>query len=50
LVRKYKALVAESGALIVHGRIERQERAVNVMTERMEPLSLAGRIPEAQDP
>jgi error-prone DNA polymerase len=48
LVRKYKALVAESGALIVHGHIERQERAVNVMTERMEPLSLAGRVPEAR--
>jgi DNA polymerase III alpha subunit len=44
LVRKYKALVADSGALIVHGHIERQERAVNVVTERMEPLPLAGRV------
>ncbi len=44
-VRKYKALVAEAGALIVHGHIERQERAVNVITEHMEPLPLAGRVP-----
>ncbi len=48
LVRRYKELVAEAGALIVHGHIERQERAVNVMTERMEPLSLASRVPEAR--
>ena len=42
LVRRYKQLVAEAGALIVHGHIERQERAINVVTERMEPLPLAG--------
>jgi error-prone DNA polymerase len=48
LVRKYKQLVAEAGALIVHGHIERQERAVNVITERMEPLPLAGAVPEAR--
>jgi len=48
LVRKYKALVAEAGALIVHGHIERQERAVNVITERMEALPLAGAVPEAR--
>jgi len=48
LVRKYKALVAEAGALIVHGHIERQERAVNVITERMELLPLAGAVPEAR--
>jgi error-prone DNA polymerase len=45
LVERYKALVAEASALIVHGRIERQERAVNVMTERMEALPLAGTVP-----
>jgi error-prone DNA polymerase len=44
LVRKYKDLVADSGALIVHGHIERQERAVNVVTERIEALPLAGRV------
>jgi error-prone DNA polymerase len=48
LVRTYKSLVAEAGALIVHGHIERQERAVNVMTERMEALPLAGAVPEAR--
>jgi error-prone DNA polymerase len=48
LVRKYKPLVAEAGALIVHGHIERQERAVNVITERMEALPLAGAVPEAR--
>jgi error-prone DNA polymerase len=42
LVQRYKQLVAEAGALIVHGHIERQERTVNVVTERMEPLPLQG--------
>ncbi len=48
LVRKYKALVAEAGALIVHGHIERQDRAVNVVTERLEPLTLAGPVPDVR--
>jgi error-prone DNA polymerase len=48
MVRRYKTLVAEAGALIVHGHIERQERAVNVITERMEAANLAGRLPEAR--
>ncbi len=48
LVRKYKALVAEAGALIVHGHIERQDRAVNVVTERLEPLTLAGLVPDVR--
>jgi len=47
-VQQYKTLVAEAGALIVHGHIERQERAVNVITERLEPLSLAGAVPAAR--
>jgi hypothetical protein len=45
MVQRYKALVAEAGALIVHGHIERQERAVNVITERMESPHLAGPVP-----
>lgn len=45
LVRRYKELIAEAGALIVHGHIERQERAVNVITERMESLRLGGTVP-----
>jgi DNA polymerase III alpha subunit len=48
LVRKYKALVAEAGALIVHGHIERQDRAVNVVAEHFEPLALAGSVPEVR--
>lgn len=40
LVQRYKELVTGVGALIVHGHIERQERAVNVVTERMELLPL----------
>ncbi|MGB2695774.1 MAG: error-prone DNA polymerase, partial [Dehalococcoidia bacterium] len=49
LVERYKELVAEAGALIVHGHIERQERAVNVMTESMELLPLNGaRVPSAR--
>ncbi|MCH8160960.1 MAG: error-prone DNA polymerase, partial [Chloroflexi bacterium] len=45
LVQRYKQLVAEAGALIVHGHIERQERAVNVVTEHMEPLKLDVAVP-----
>ena len=41
-------LAPPAGAPIVHGHIERQERAVNVITERMEPLPLAARVPEAR--
>ncbi|MCH7697562.1 MAG: error-prone DNA polymerase [Chloroflexi bacterium] len=49
LVQRYKQLVAEAGALIVHGHIERQERAVNVVTEHMEPLPLQGaRVPSSR--
>jgi error-prone DNA polymerase len=40
LVRKYQDLISECGALIVHGHIERQERAVNVVTEQVEALPL----------
>ncbi len=45
LVRKYKAIVTDAGALAVHGHIERQDRAVNVVTERLEPLHLAAAVP-----
>ena len=45
LVQRLKQLVTEAGALIVHGHIERQERAVNVITEHMELLPLDGAVP-----
>jgi error-prone DNA polymerase len=45
IVRKFKSLVAEAGALIVHGHIERQDRAVNVVTEQIELLPLAAAVP-----
>ncbi|MEX2160256.1 MAG: DNA polymerase III subunit alpha [Dehalococcoidia bacterium] len=48
IVRRYKSLVASAGALIVHGHIERQERAVNVVAERIEALPLAGAVPEGR--
>jgi error-prone DNA polymerase len=48
IVRKYKRLIAECGALIVHGHIERQDRAVNVVTEHMEALPLGATVPEAR--
>ena len=38
LVPKYRWLIERAPALIVHGRIERQERSVNVIAERFEPL------------
>jgi error-prone DNA polymerase len=45
LVRRYKELVTEAGALIVHGHIERQGDAVNVTTERLELPALNMPIP-----
>jgi len=42
LVAQYKRIIEHAGAIIVHGRIERQERVVNVVTERMEVLPLSG--------
>jgi error-prone DNA polymerase len=45
LVQRYKHIIENSSAIIVHGHIERDERAVNVVTERMEPLPLAGAPP-----
>jgi error-prone DNA polymerase len=42
LVAKYQRIIEHAGAIIVHGHIERQERAVNVVTERMDELALRG--------
>jgi error-prone DNA polymerase len=42
LVAKYQRIIEHAGAIVVHGHIERQERVVNVVTEHMEPLPLAG--------
>lgn len=40
LVPKYRELIERAPALIVHGRIERQERSVNVIAERFEALQI----------
>jgi error-prone DNA polymerase len=45
LVRRYKEIIAEAGALIVYGHIERQGDAVNVITERVELPELAMSVP-----
>ncbi|MBI5289435.1 MAG: hypothetical protein HY873_10745 [Chloroflexi bacterium] len=42
LVAKYQRIIEQASAIIVHGHIERQERAVNVVTERMEEMPLSG--------
>ncbi len=47
LAATYQHIVEHAGAIIVHGHIERQERVVNVVTERMEVLPLAGAQPLA---
>lgn len=41
LVPKFRELIERAPALIVHGHIERQERAVNVMAEKFEALKVA---------
>jgi error-prone DNA polymerase len=40
LIPKYRRLIEGAPALIVQGHIERQERSVNVIAERFEPLSV----------
>jgi error-prone DNA polymerase len=41
LVPKFRDLIERAPALIIHGHIERQERSVNVIAERFEPLSVS---------
>ncbi len=40
LVPKYRALIEGAPALIVHGHVERQERAVNVIAESFEAIEV----------
>ena len=40
LIPKYRRLIESATALIVHGHIEREERSVNVIAERFEPLAV----------
>jgi error-prone DNA polymerase len=41
LIPRYRDLIERAPALVVHGHIERQERAVNVIAERFEGLHIA---------
>jgi error-prone DNA polymerase len=45
LLPKYREIIERAPAIIVHGHIERQERATNVIAERFEALSIK---PEAE--
>ena len=45
LVARYRSLIESAPALIVHGHIERQERAVNVIAERFEGVELPRAAP-----
>jgi len=40
LVARYARVIEHASAIVVRGRIEREERTINVMTEHMEPLPL----------
>lgn len=42
VVPKFQRLIEGAPALIVHGRVERQERAVNVIAESFEALKISG--------
>lgn len=42
LVLRYKPIIEHASAIVVHGHIEREERTINVVTERLEPLPLSG--------
>jgi error-prone DNA polymerase len=41
LVLKYREIIERAPAIIVHGHIERQERATNVIAERFEALTIS---------
>ena len=41
LIPKYRRLIEAAPAVIVHGRIERHQRSINVIAERFEPLYVA---------
>jgi hypothetical protein len=40
-VPKYRDIIERASAIVVHGHIERQERATNVLAERFEALSIS---------
>jgi error-prone DNA polymerase len=42
LVQRYRRDIEHASALIVHGHIEREERTINVVSERLEELPLYG--------
>lgn len=44
LVSRYRRLIERAPALIVHGRVERQERSVNVIAERFEALPIVPHV------
>lgn len=46
LVSRYPYLIQFAPALIVHGRVEREQAAVNVVAERFEPLAPADALPD----
>ena len=41
LVPKYREIIERAPAIIVHGHIERQERATNVIAERFQALTMS---------
>ena len=43
--KRWRRLIESAPALIVHGRIERQQRSINVIAERFEALSV---VPQAE--
>lgn len=45
---RYRRAARNSPALLVRGRLERQEAAVNIVAERLEPLEV-GRVPASRD-
>jgi error-prone DNA polymerase len=46
---RHRRLARSSPALLVRGRLERAEGAVNVVAERLEPLPLATASPKSRD-
>ena len=45
---RHRSVAGSAAALVVHGRLERNEGVVNVIAERMEPLAIDG-SPRSRD-
>ncbi len=47
--QRYRRAARGAPALLIRGRVERQEAVVNIVAEKLEPLPVGGRVPASRD-